>query len=107
MRHLHPDQLAESPSHPLDFGGGRWIVRIGADEDQIVPIVERRDHILEHRRNHRLLEPCRNHDGERLLIAFIELIGGQWPVGPPDRDMTIQFAAPEPGVDKEIVDRQQ
>src|SRR5690348_11884347 len=89
MRHLDPDQLAKAPSHPFDFGDGRWVIYISADEDQVVPIVERRDHVLEHRRNHRLLEPRRYHDGERLLIAFIELLGGQWPVGPPYRETTV------------------
>jgi hypothetical protein len=89
MRHLHPDQLAEAPPHPLDLGDGRRIVHIGADEDQIVLIVERHNHVLDHRRNHRLLEPCWNHDGEGLLVTFIELICSQRPVDPPNRETAI------------------
>ena len=73
MRHLDPDQLPEPAPHPFHFVDRRLIIDVGSDEDRVFSIIKCDDHVLEHWRNHVMLQPRRNHDCNGLLVAFEQL----------------------------------
>ncbi len=80
MRHLHAAQALVAAAHALDFIDGLLVVGIGADEHDVLAVVEHVDHVLHHLRDDVVLHPRRHHDCQRLLRPLHQVFLGQWPV---------------------------
>jgi hypothetical protein len=76
VRHLHTDQVREPLPHSLDFIDRRCVIHVRPHKDDVIAIVERGDHVLEHRCDDSMLEPSWNHESHGLLIAVIQLSSG-------------------------------
>ena len=103
MRHLDPNQLPEPASHPFYFVDRRSIIDVGTDEDRVFPVIKCNHHVLEHRYNHVMLQPRRNHDCQGLLVAFVQLSGGQRFMVTPHRERPMELPAPVPDINEQIV----
>ncbi|MNV34009.1 hypothetical protein D3C71_1254100 [compost metagenome] len=103
MRHFHADQLAVSAPHPLYFVDRALIVLVGAGEDHVVLVFQRRHHGLKHRRDHVVLQPGGHHDRQRLFRFGAQVFGRQGRVAALDRQRTPQLPQPVPGVDEQVV----
>ena len=56
----------------LDFALGLGIVRVGADEDMVVFVIQRGGRKFSHLADDAVLLPSRHHDGQRLFIKLVQ-----------------------------------